>query len=139
MTGQTNELRERLKDLNTKAYYLLVALAFIYSKNDAGFSLIFAITLTGLVAVLPLQDYAKADMTWLRRILIFKVIALTLALSCTVWWLWAVRYKLTPCWGIIPFVLIGVLVFYVALRFIPTEQPRVVNSQPVAKDHSQPV
>jgi hypothetical protein len=53
-------VRDRLRDLNIKAYYLLVALSFIYSKaNEGAHSLKAALCLTALVAVLPLQDFLK--------------------------------------------------------------------------------
>ena len=45
----------RLNALNTKAYYLLVALSFIYRMNPTT-SLKFAFTLTAVTAVLPVQD-----------------------------------------------------------------------------------
>jgi|SRR5215469_13263161 len=80
-------LRERLKDLNTKAYYLLVALSFLYRTNYGSHSLKWAITLTALVAVLPLQDYVKSR-SWLGRIRLFKVIALVAALIFTIFWVW---------------------------------------------------
>jgi len=65
-------IRERLKDLNTKAYYLLVALSFLYYKraDAAATSLKVALTLTALVAVAPVQDWVESDrkLEWIRRL-----------------------------------------------------------------------
>lgn len=103
--------RERLRDLNTKAYYLLVALAFIYGTRP-GWPLTLAMTLIGLVAVLPLQDYGKADLaktpTRQRRILRFKVIVLTLALWFTVWDVW----KFSLLWGTAGLVFVIAVLWY---------------------------
>ena len=81
------DVRERLKDLNTKAYYLLVALSFVYTKNQT-LSLKWAFTLTALVAVLPVQDYVKSESV-LKGIRNTKVLCLALALVFTLWWLWS--------------------------------------------------
>jgi hypothetical protein len=43
-------IRECIKDLNTKAYYLLVALGFLYRRSPGIDSLKWASTLTALVA-----------------------------------------------------------------------------------------
>lgn len=83
-------IRERLKDLNTKAYYLLVALSFVYRTNQS-LSLKCAFTLTALVAVLPVQDYVGSERN-LEIIRDIKVAGLTLALVFTLWWLWFVKY-----------------------------------------------
>jgi hypothetical protein len=80
-------IRDRLKDLNTKAYYLLVALSFVYTKNQK-LSLKLAFTLTALVAVLPVQDYVKCECV-LKVIRNIKVMFLALALAFTLWWLWS--------------------------------------------------
>ena len=80
------EIRDRLRDLNTKAYYLLVALSFVYRTNPTA-SLKCAFTLTALVAVLPLQDYIESPRK-LEGIRIFKVVCLVAALAFTLWWLW---------------------------------------------------
>jgi hypothetical protein len=53
-------IREYIKDLNTKAYYLLVALGFLYRRSPGIDSLKWASTLTALVAVLPIQDFLKS-------------------------------------------------------------------------------
>jgi len=83
-------IRDRLKDLNTKAYYLLVALSFVYRTNQA-FSLKCAITLTAFVAVLPVQDYVRSERT-LEIIRAIKVAFLALAFIFTLWWLWCVKH-----------------------------------------------
>src|SRR5215471_7848921 len=58
-------IRERIKDLNTKAYYLLVALSFVY-RTDSGSHLLKSVfTLTAIAAVLPIQDYIKSA-SWLE-------------------------------------------------------------------------
>jgi hypothetical protein len=85
-------LRERLTALNTKAYYLLVALSFLYTKNSASAaprSLKWAITLTALVAVLPLQDYVP--LSALKCIRFLKVITLAAALVFTLFYIWTAR------------------------------------------------
>lgn len=81
----TVPIRERLKDLNTKAYYLLVALSFIYRTSSGSCSLKIAFTLTALVAVLPLQDYAKSAFL-LEAIRILKLIGLGAALAFAIFW-----------------------------------------------------
>lgn len=83
-------VRDRLRDLNTKAYYLLVALSFIYSKKPTS-SLKWAFTLTALVAVLPLQDFAD----WFNcprtfgGFRVFKVVCLLAALVFALVWVWS--------------------------------------------------
>ncbi len=83
--------RDRLKELNTKAYYLLVALSFLYyRRSDAvATSLKVAVTLTAMVAVAPVQDWVKSDglLEFIRR---FKVACLIVALAFTLYWIWAV-------------------------------------------------
>jgi|GEM_PF-5723988 len=80
-------LRERIKDLNTKAYYLLVALSFIYRASASSYLLKWAFTLTALVAVLPVVDYVKYRSS-LGVIRLFKVIGLAAALVITLVWIW---------------------------------------------------
>ena len=80
-------IRERIRDLNTKAYYLLVALSFVYRTNSESRSLKSAFTLTALAAVLPVQDYVKSA-PWLERFRALKVIFLAVALVLTVFWIW---------------------------------------------------
>jgi uncharacterized protein YlxW (UPF0749 family) len=80
-------LRDRLKELNTKAYYLLVALSFVYSKNPTR-SLKWGLTLTALVAVLPVQDYFGSELA-LNIIRCLKVALLTAAMIFTLVWVWS--------------------------------------------------
>lgn len=77
---------QRIGQLNTKAYYLLVALSFLFIRENQGSrSLKIALCLTALAAVLPVQDVAKSKF-WLEFARWFKVIALTLALCLTLYW-----------------------------------------------------
>ena len=80
-------IRERIKDLNTKAYYLLVALSFVYRMGSGSRSLKSAFTLTAIAAVLPVQDYIESA-PWLERFRALKVIFLGMALVLTVFWMW---------------------------------------------------
>ena len=82
-------IRERIKDLNTKAYYLLVALSFIYRTSSGAHSLKWAFTLTAISAVLPVQDYVKSVFL-LECFRTLKVVFLTAALVFTVFWIWTV-------------------------------------------------
>ena len=81
-------IRERIKDLNTKAYYLLVALSFVYRYSQGVIPVKLAISLTILSAILPVQDYVTSARTleWMRSM---KVIFLAAALICTLIWIWA--------------------------------------------------
>lgn len=83
-------VRSRLGDLNTKAYYLLVALSFIYVRaagTQSTFRWIkWALALTAVSAVLPLQDYPERRL-WLEMFRLFKVLCLTAALICTLVWI----------------------------------------------------
>ena len=80
-------IRERIKDLNAKAYYLLVALSFVYRTGSGSRSLKSAFTLTAIAAVLPVQDYIQSA-SWLERFRTLKVIFLGVALVLTVFWMW---------------------------------------------------
>lgn len=80
-------IRERIRDLNTKAYYLLVALSFIYRTSSGSHSLKWAFMLTAFAAVLPVQDYLKSRL-WLEFFRGLKVSALTAALIFTIFWIW---------------------------------------------------
>lgn len=82
----TDRVRSRLTELNTKAYYLLVALSFLYRTNPA-LSFKLALTLTAFVAALPVQDYVQSERA-LRFLRNFKITFLTAAFACTVWWVW---------------------------------------------------
>jgi hypothetical protein len=81
-------IRERIKDLNTKAYYLLVALSFVYRYSQGAIPIKLAISLTILSAILPVQDYVTSAraLEWMRSA---KVVLLTAALVCTLIWIWA--------------------------------------------------
>jgi hypothetical protein len=80
-------IRERIKDLNTKAYYLLVALSFVYRTDSGSRLLKWAFTLTAIAAVFPVQDYIKSAL-WLGCFRLTKVSFLAAALVCTVFWIW---------------------------------------------------
>lgn len=81
-------IRERLKDLNTKAYYLLVALSFIYRSSSAAWALKSAFILTAVVAVLPVQDWFVSPL-WLKRIRDGKRYLLIAALACVLIWIFS--------------------------------------------------
>ena len=84
---EISEIRCRLKDLNTKAYYLLVALSFIYGRsNESVCSLKIALSLTAISAVLPVQDLAKTKVA-LRIIQGGKIVCLIFALIATLYWI----------------------------------------------------
>lgn len=90
-TSETNadliEIRNRLRDLDTKAYYLLVALSFIYGRGNEGVrSLKLALSLTAISAVLPLQDFVKTRTT-LRAIQTGKIAFLVFALVSILYWI----------------------------------------------------
>lgn len=61
-------IKDRLRELNTKAYYLLVALSFLYFRgtDSAAFLLKIAISLTAAAAVPPLQDFFTSE-RWVNR------------------------------------------------------------------------
>jgi hypothetical protein len=80
-------IRDRIKDLNTKAYYLLVALSFVYRTSAASNLLKAAITLTAIVAVLPVQDLAKTR-CHLEIIRLVKIVLLIAAMGCMFSWMW---------------------------------------------------
>lgn len=92
---QPTPIRERLRDINTKAYYLLVALSFIYSRTSATLALKWALTLTGIVAVLPVQDWITSRRT-LEGIRIGKVACLVLALVFALIWVWSEAPSVLP-------------------------------------------
>ena len=100
----TKPIRKRLRELNTKAYYLLVALTFLYYHGNPTRSLKAALILTALVAVLPVQDLSDL-LDWLgwlksgRSLLIakcFKAALLTAALVFTIWWVWHAAQSPAP-------------------------------------------
>jgi len=82
--------RDRLRDLNTKAYYLLVALSFLYVRRGSAATIFLklALTLTALVAVAPVQDFTNSD-PWLWRMRVGKIVCLWLALVFALLWVWA--------------------------------------------------
>jgi len=82
-----SSIRERIRDLNAKGYYLLVALSFIYRASAPSNLLKCALMLTAIVAVLPVVDYAKSK-SLLEVIRFLKVIGLTSALAFTLIWIW---------------------------------------------------
>jgi hypothetical protein len=79
-------IRDRLRDLNTKAYYLLVALSFVYRTNSATWALKLAFALTAIVAVAPVQDFTDS-VFWLKLIRNGKIALLGAALIFTLVWL----------------------------------------------------
>jgi hypothetical protein len=83
---ETDKIRTRLNELNTKAYYLLVALSFVYTANAAR-PLKVAFTLTALVAVFPVQDLLKSGLG-LQIARWSKALLLAIALVFTVYWIW---------------------------------------------------
>ena len=86
-TAPAAPLRERVKDLNTKAYYLLVALSFLYRTSSESRPLKWALTLVAISAVLPVLDYVKSTRL-LEVIRALKVIVMTAALVLTLCWIW---------------------------------------------------
>jgi hypothetical protein len=82
-------IRDRLKELNTKAYYLLVGLSFLYNRSNPSRLLKLALTLTAIVAVMPVQDWITSDRT-LEFIRLWKVAFLFAALGLAISWIWAV-------------------------------------------------
>ena len=82
-----SSIRERIRDLNAKGYYLLVALSFIYRASAPSNLLKCALMLTAIVAVLPVVDYAKSK-SRLEVIRFLKVLGLTSALAFTLIWIW---------------------------------------------------
>jgi len=87
MDSSTQPIRTRLRELNTKAYYLLVALTFAYGTKP-GLPVKLAFTLTAVVAVLPVQDWITSP-NKLEAIRRTKVALLVLALGCVLWWVWS--------------------------------------------------
>jgi hypothetical protein len=81
-------IRDRLKALNTKAYYLLVALSFIYRSSSTNWKLKLAFALTAAVAITPVQDYIDSAF-WLKRIRDGKVVLLGAALICMIFWVFS--------------------------------------------------
>jgi hypothetical protein len=91
------ELKERLTELNQKAYYLLVALSFLFvlgGKSNNGnwqhdsLPIKVALTFTTFAAVIPLQDFVPKENAWLQLVRWFKVVMLIIASAFTLFWLW---------------------------------------------------
>lgn len=74
-------VRKRLGDLDTKGYYLLVALSFIYRSGSEAWLLKLAFTLTALAVVAPVQDFTESGW-WLRRMRDGKTVFLYGAMIC---------------------------------------------------------
>lgn len=88
---EPKNLRERLRDLNTKAYCLPVAPTFVSYWANPKRSSKWALSLTALVlvAVLPVQDCAKT--VWALEVIRWsKVVLLTLALGFIFFWIFPV-------------------------------------------------
>jgi hypothetical protein len=86
--AKLKDVRDRLRDLNTKAYYLLIALTVAYRKPTP--SLKWALALTAFVAVVPLQDFFRSRswvMSWLESIRWQKVAFLWAAFGFTLCWI----------------------------------------------------
>ena len=92
-----NPIRKRIEILNTKAYYLLVALSFLFTRGPVSASLKLAITLTAAVAVFPVLDYAPERVLGAIRFL--KVACLVAALGFTLYWLWTANIAIVPANG----------------------------------------
>jgi len=94
---EQEKVSQRLTNLNIKAYYLLVALAFGASRLTDNrppscviWSLKIALVLTAFVAVAPLQDFFKSKRwyaKWLEIIRCQKVIFLWAAFLFTLMWI----------------------------------------------------
>jgi len=84
---EMEDLRARLETINTKAYYLLVALTFLYYKTGASAarSLKVALILTTFFAATPVQDYVMSCSV-LKFIQALKVTCLWFAFLATTWW-----------------------------------------------------
>jgi hypothetical protein len=80
-------IRERLKDLDTKAYYLLVALSFIYARAVGTRTIKWAFVLTLAAGIVPVQDYVHSK-TLLEVIRALKILTLIAALAFTLCWIW---------------------------------------------------
>jgi hypothetical protein len=88
-------IRDRIKDLNAKSYYLLVALSFLYRASSSSHLLKWALSLVAVAAVLPVQDYveSKSGLEILRAL---KVTTITVALVCVLFWIWTATAPAAP-------------------------------------------
>lgn len=82
-------IRERIRDLDTKAYYLLVALSFIYGRAMGAKPIKWAFILTVAVGIVPVQDYIKSKAA-LEVIRFLKVLGLIAASIFMLYWIWRV-------------------------------------------------
>jgi len=80
-------ITERLKDLDTKAYYLLVALSFIYARAVGARPIKWAFILTVAVGIVPVQDYVKSRIL-LEVIRALKVLGLIAPSTFMLFWIW---------------------------------------------------
>jgi len=80
-------LRQRITELNTKAYYMLATLGFLYSRGTGSDSLKLSISLTAISAVTPVVDFVKTT-NGLEILRAFKLICITLALVFMIRWIW---------------------------------------------------
>ncbi len=83
-------IRKRLGDLDTKGYYLLVALSFIYRSGSTSSLLKLAFSLTALAVIPPVQDFTESAFL-LARIRDAKIALLVGALGCALVWIWISR------------------------------------------------
>lgn len=92
------DIRERLSELNTKGYYLLVALSFVYRSESATWLLKLAIALTAIAVVSPVQDLTDSEF-WLKRMRDGKSVLLAGALLFALIWMWSstVPASLSSC------------------------------------------
>jgi hypothetical protein len=83
-------IRDRIRDLDTKAYYLLVALSFIYGRAVGAKPIKWAFLLTVAVGIIPVQDYIKSKIA-LGVIRGLKVLGLIAASVLMLYWIWSSR------------------------------------------------
>lgn len=109
---ELSELQDRLKTLNAKSHYLLVALSFLgfhlgASGNGLPLSLKGALTLTSVAAILPIQDFfsSRGELQFVQW---FKVVLLFAALFFTLFWIWPIF----PAWMV---ALVAGMIFAVLL------------------------
>lgn len=78
--GDQCDKRERLRELNTKGYYLLVALSFIYFRNWNSLIVRLSVIFTAVAAAFPLQDLKVFfGECWLEFVRVFKILLLAAA------------------------------------------------------------
>lgn len=84
---RATSIRERIRDLNAKSYYLLIALSFVFGIHSGSTLLKCSLTLTSFTAVLPVVDYVRSAF-WLEIIRGVKVMGMVLALAFMIIWIW---------------------------------------------------